>query len=260
MLKYKRSVRQILKSVSQPLNYYSLARACVYINPVDSLFRRYVLGGGEYPATVGLRTPAGVLRVRLRSTYDMLTVHEIFAWRCYPCTGNERVILDLGANIGISMLYFLSHAPDAFVIGVEPLGGNLATAEINLRSFHSRFELKSGAVMNYEGTVEFNVEETGRYSGLASRYGDRCIFHAFDIDELVSEVIERHGIIDLVKVDIEGAEGLVLQAISRKRYESIRGLAIEGDRIPWGLLAEMGYSCTSHMSGVHWFARVECLG
>lgn len=259
LLSYRRSPRQILRAFTDPLHYRSLLRACVvYRRPLDLLVRRYVCGGGAYPGVARLRAPGGTpLDIEIRSHYDVLTVQEIFVWRCYPCTGQERVIVDLGANIGVSMLYFLTHAPLAQVIGIEPMNGNAQSARRNLSKFTARSTLTEAAVMDYDGEVTFLTEPTGRYSGVARREGTPMTYHCVDINRLLDETAQRHGRIDLMKIDIEGAEGVVLSAMTDEAYSSIDRIAVEGDDFPLQRLAAAGFQHTVHRSGVHWFQRAD---
>jgi len=50
----------------------------------------------------------------------MLTVNEIFCREDYYCNGSVNVVVDLGSNIGLSALYFLSRNDKAKVYLFEP--------------------------------------------------------------------------------------------------------------------------------------------
>ena len=55
-------------------------------------------------------------------TADVSTFKKIFVWRGYDLhyPFQPRVILDAGANIGLSSIWFARRFPDARVIAVEP--------------------------------------------------------------------------------------------------------------------------------------------
>lgn len=236
----------------------ALRRSRVYRRPVEMIFWRYALGRGTYPATVQLRIPhAGNVDIQIRSHFDLLTVQEIFLWQCYPCDGDEAVILDLGANIGASMIYFLAGAPRARVVGVEPLDGNFAQARLNLDRYGDRAKLINAAVMNYDGSVELGVEDTGRYSGIGLSSERTEIVRCIDVNALIDETVQSYGRIDLMKVDVEGAEGPILRGVTEAGYAAIGRIAVEGEDIPYSRLEDVGFKHRKHASGVHWFGRKQ---
>ena len=55
-----------------------------------------------------MRTPAGVVAPTLHSSHDMFTVNEVFCREDYACGPGIRTVVDVGSNIGISALYFLT--------------------------------------------------------------------------------------------------------------------------------------------------------
>lgn len=253
---YRRSPLQIAKGLANSAHYRSLPRLTAYGKPVDAL-QRYVLGRGEYPAIVPVRAPGAhrPVDLRVRSRFDVLTVHEVFVWRCYPCSGHERVVVDLGSNVGISMAYFLASAPHARVVGVEPLAENVTQSAENLRQFKGRWEVRNAAVMDYQGEVELNVEPSGRYSGIGFVGGSPRNVPCVGIEDLIREVVAVSGPVDLLKVDIEGAEGLVLGRMTPSTLAMVNVIAVEGNAFPIAKLTSAGFTHNQHFSGVHWFKR-----
>lgn len=254
-LNYRRSLGQLVRAIYNPMHFRALRRAFVYEHPVRTLLWRYILGRGRYPTTVRIHSLGSNLDIGIRSHYDLLTVQEVFLWECYPCKGDERLILDLGANIGVSMLYFLSRAPNCEVIGVEPLQYNYTQAELNLEPYSDRVRMINAAVMNYSGTVDLGVEATGRYSGIAFTGGQVQTVECLHINSLVHEALATNSRINLVKVDVEGAEGPILRGLSDELFERIDALAIEGEDIPFERMVDLGFLHHRHASGVHWFQR-----
>jgi FkbM family methyltransferase len=136
-----------------------------YENPVDGL-SRYVRGTGEYPWTTTLRTPIGPVELLVPHPHDVRTVNEVFCRHDYG-GGTPRVVVDVGANIGVSALYFLTRRPDAVVHAWEPLASNLGTLRRNLAPFAGRAHLHERALAPEAGPATFLAEPVGRYSGLA---------------------------------------------------------------------------------------------
>jgi hypothetical protein len=82
--------------------------------------RRYLTARGEYPYVCRVRTPSGTIAPTLYSSHDILTVNEIFCRGDYRYGPDLRVAVDVGANIGISALYFLTRNSGARVYAFEP--------------------------------------------------------------------------------------------------------------------------------------------
>src|SRR6185503_1145252 len=127
---------------------------------------RYALALGSYPHTFSLRTPTGTANARAYSFHDVLTINEIFCRWDYRIDPSDRVVVDFGSNIGISALYFLTHAPESFVYCFEPLPLNCERLKRTLKNYADRYYLSATAVAPYEGKANFSYEATGRYGSI----------------------------------------------------------------------------------------------
>jgi FkbM family methyltransferase len=232
----------IARNVIRPTNYVALSRMLrVYERPLPAA-ARYFLGRGEYPCSVQVRTPAGVIPVTLFSSHDAITVHEIFCREDYRCPTPPRVVVDLGSNIGISALYFLTRSPSTYCELYEPDPRNVSRLLINLERFGDRFTLHERAVADRKGVLPFGRESTGRYGSLtlntsglspdtASSPGvtgtDVIDVHVEHVNSALQQAIARHGVIDLLKVDTEGTELATVQAINPALMPYIRRIVVE---------------------------------
>lgn len=222
-----RSIGKIAGSVLQRRHYVAARNMVkVYEHPVD-IFRRYLTGAGEYPTTVRLRTPLGWVSLRLYTAHDLLTVNEIFCRSDYQAGPDDRVIVDFGSNIGISATYFLSRNPDAFVYLFEPLPRNISRLHDNLRPFEGRYALQEVAVSTSAGEVEFGWEETGRYGGVDAAFGNTLTVKSVDSQQVLRDIVEKHGHIDILKIDIEGLESAVIDHIPVDLAGKIKKLYVE---------------------------------
>jgi hypothetical protein len=84
-----------------------------FYNPLSAL-ARYVTNRGTYPWRPKLRTPMGTIEVTLVDRHDLLTVNEIFCRWDYGSQA-RRVVVDIGANVGLATLFFLTRSTDAQV-------------------------------------------------------------------------------------------------------------------------------------------------
>jgi FkbM family methyltransferase len=236
----------IARNVIRPTNYVALGRMLrVYERPLSAA-ARYFLGRGQYPCSVRLRTPAGVTPVTLFNSHDAITVHEIFCRDDYSCPAPPRVVVDLGSNIGISALYFLTRSPSTYCELYEPDPRNVSRLLTNLAGFSDRFTLHEHAVADTQGVLPFEREPTGRYgslnlatSGLTgeaagtaaispSRAGTDVIdVQVEHVNSALQHAIDRHGVVDLLKVDTEGTELATVLAIDSALKPYIRRIVVE---------------------------------
>jgi FkbM family methyltransferase len=169
-----------------------------------------------------------------------MTVHEIFCREDYRSPSPPRVVIDLGSNIGVSALYFLTRSPSTYCELYEPDPRNLPKLLQNIEGYNDRLVLHEKAVADVEGVIPFKREPTGRYGaldpkGLASDHPhgagvDEINVQVEHINTVLEQAIARYGIIDLLKIDTEGAELATLRAIDPSLLKQIRHIAIEWEQ------------------------------
>ncbi|MFI5165063.1 MAG: FkbM family methyltransferase [Thermoanaerobaculales bacterium] len=133
---------------------------------------------------------------------------EIFGKRVYdfPAAAPDPLIIDCGANIGLATIFWKRLFPASHIIAFEPDPAIFAALESNVRTFGlGGVTLHDRAVWNAETSLEFRVEggAGGRLDPNAK--GDDVI-HVPTV-RLRDFLTDR---VDLLKVDIEGAETEVL--------------------------------------------------
>jgi FkbM family methyltransferase len=139
------------------------------------------------------------------SAYREIFVEQIYA---FTFEGNAPRILDLGANIGLSVLYFKMMYPEARVTAFEADPRIFGYLEKNVHgNGYTDVELINKAVWLENTTLEFCSE--GADGGRAAMAGDSNLIEVEAID--IVEYLEGKQF-DFLKMDIEGAEELVLPA------------------------------------------------
>lgn len=241
-------------------NYRTLARSVrVFERPFAALYR-YVSNRGSYPYEIALKTPTGRLAIDLPSFHDLRTVNEIFNRQDYGTRDDIDVVVDLGANIGISALYFLSRNRHCSVYCFEPSPVNLPRLERNLHPYADRVVIDPRAVSDVSGTFQFNAEPVGRYGGLLS--GDYTApvvnvidVEVIDINSALESVLARESRIDVLKIDTEGTEIPIVKAIRPDLLSRIGEIVLEA-RVAEPLFPGQ-FAQTDHASGVCRLAALE---
>lgn len=136
--------------------------------------------------------------------YDEIFNKEIYKFHTdspYP------YIIDAGANIGLSVIYFKQLFPQAEIVAFEPDEKVFQTLEYNVRSFDlERVTLFQKALWNEEKVLEFVLE--GADAGRIAFKQDTGQIVRVDTMRLRPFLDRR---VDFLKIDIEGAETSVLQ-------------------------------------------------
>jgi FkbM family methyltransferase len=205
--------------------------------PLDVLIR-YVFGRGTYPARFTVRTPIGEEVVTAYSYHDLLTLVECFGKLDYRVPRDISGVVDVGANIGISALYFLTRNPHVRVRLYEPVAENAKRLRRNLEGFEERYELLERAVGTENGTVTFAVEPTGRYGGIVTeRYLEKhglddartVEVPAVEINQVVRAARDAWGTVDLLKLDVEWSEADLIRSLHPESLRAVRRIYVEGD-------------------------------
>jgi FkbM family methyltransferase len=194
--------------------------------------RRFLLARGEYPYVCRVRTPSGMVEPTLYSSHDMLTVNEIFCREDYRCGRDLRVAVDIGANIGISALYFLTRNADLRVYAFEPDPRNVERLRSNLAAYFDRYHLEEVAIDTSDGSARFASDPYGRYGTLAYE-GDTWYEPTFidvrvrSINGVLAGILERESEIDILKIDTEGLEERLVSALDEDLLRRIRTIVYE---------------------------------
>lgn len=150
-------------------------------------------------------------RIELTDSYWYLfSLREIFSDQVYKFAANSETpfILDCGANIGLSVIYFKSLYPNCRIIAFEPDPEIFQVLQTNVNTFGlTNVELREQALWNSSNQIAFRPE--GSVGGAivdAGNSGVRTIqVQSVQLRDLLNQRV------DLLKIDIEGAEYEVLQ-------------------------------------------------
>ncbi len=145
-------------------------------------------------------------------TSDVDVFGQITVGDEYECLSRLKapyVIVDCGANIGVSAAWFLSRFPSTIVISVEPDPDNFALLDQNMRPYGSRWRGIQSALWSVDNLMlevhrEFrDGREWARAVRQPATQSER-VAPSITIGAILDQLPDRH--IGLLKIDIEGAE------------------------------------------------------
>jgi FkbM family methyltransferase len=183
----------------------------------------FLLGMGNFLQThlargeASIRLPGLKQTIYLRrGTSDIAVFNQVFLVEEYKVSLKEspRFIVDCGANVGLTTVFFRLMYPEAFIVAVEPEASNFAMLERNTSKLDSIHCLRAGiwnrdTFLRVENASaekwEFTFLETGNQPGAVKAISITSILQQFDRKE-----------IDILKMDIEGSE----QEVFSTNYES----------------------------------------
>ena len=177
---------------------------------------------------VVLRVPdlAGPLTVRT-GTSDLAIFDEVVIDHGYrfPMDHEPQVIVDVGANIGMATLWFKARWPKAQVIAVEPDPENFALLQRNLKDIPGVRTVQA-ALAPSDGTIGLETEglHPSAYHIRTLRPGETGVQAM-----TVTTLMQQCGIdqIDLLKLDIEGAEKELFGSPDLAWMDRVHTLAVE---------------------------------
>jgi FkbM family methyltransferase len=137
-------------------------------------------------------------------------------------------ILDLGANAGLASIWFLHRFPDAAIVAVEPNPDNYQIISMNLAPNDERVRIVKGAVWHRPKDLTLvrrnnDADAQVREIEPGDKAQDRIM--AWDIPGLME--IGDFPIVDLLKIDIEGAELELFRNGPERWLPLIRNICIE---------------------------------
>jgi len=218
----RRRLRAFRRRLFDGSNYRAIPRLFqVHDRPLRVLLED-AFSLGRYPRTMTIRTPTGPVSVQLFSAADLSTLNLVFCRQDYYAPPDSQVVVDIGSNIGLSSLFWLTRNPTTSVYCHEPAPISYDRLVANLRPFQGRFEARRVAVSDFQGEARLGIEPSGVNSSLELASADSVACQVVHINEVLEPVLARHGRIDVLKIDSEGHEFRTLQAIAPEQWSRIR--------------------------------------
>jgi len=167
----------------------------------------------------GVKTNITVDDIEQYTYLFKLFYYELF--RVTYMQTKSPVILDGGANIGMTSLYYINKFPTAQIYAFEPSKRNVSLCKTNLINAPN-FKIDQKALWDKSEILEFKLSNCSRYHSAFHRSESTYIeeVKAVRLDDWLKENCLKK--IDILKLNVEGAE---LKAI-RGLGEMIRNVSV----------------------------------
>jgi FkbM family methyltransferase len=147
---------------------------------------------------------------------DTGTMREVFFDRDYDIqTGRTiNVIVDAGANVGLTSVFFANKYPAATIFAIEPEEGNFSLLKKNVAHYPQVIPIHA-ALWNHSGGIQLSDPGRGEHGFVTGEALEISDVSARSVPSVtLSDLMLQFGIsrIDLLKVDIEGAEKEVFES------------------------------------------------
>jgi FkbM family methyltransferase len=164
----------------------------------------------------------GIINIR-HNTFDVKIFNQMFIYRQYnfEIAGDIKVIFDLGANNGMSALFFHKKYPNATIYALEPEASNFAAFQTNTKGITSIIGINK-AIWKSDGLV--NLDSGDSWAVKVDMVSGTNTVESVTMDSLISTYQIKQ--IDLLKIDIETAEKELFEA-STQFLTVTRNLLIE---------------------------------
>ncbi|MEO5910953.1 MAG: FkbM family methyltransferase [Pelobium sp.] len=158
------------------------------------------------------------LNLRVNNGSDHFIFSEVFDQQCYQLPLKPKsvhYIIDLGANIGLSTIYFSKIYPNAQIAFVEPIPENFLLTQKNLKANNITAHGYRNAISIYNDSIKMTLGDND-YGHKVSNipFGkelqtiNEVTVQGITINEIIKQL--KFPKIDLIKIDIEGYEGILL--------------------------------------------------
>ena len=170
----------------------------------------------EFRLTFKFADPIGRIKLKLRNNKgaDSFIFSELFLHNYYDLRlpREPRNILDLGANIGLTAIFWNRTYPRTKLACVEPMPNNLEILKWNIAENKVDVTVLEGAVAVADGDIYMEIadKDFGHQVATGASSGKETL----KVNGFSMPTIFRHlgwSEIDLLKVDIEGYEAYLLR-------------------------------------------------
>jgi FkbM family methyltransferase len=144
----------------------------------------------------------------------------------FPCTDNNLIVYDIGANIGNHTIYFSSAANNSYIYSFEPILDNYILLEKNIHDNEKKEQVNiyQLALGEKKDIVFMNFKQNMNYgtASIVSSTDNIPAVYKVQVDSLDSLNLPPP---DFIKIDVEGYELNVLKGM-RRTLENLKNVSL----------------------------------
>ncbi|MGZ3420122.1 MAG: FkbM family methyltransferase [Polyangiales bacterium] len=178
---------------------------------------------------VQFEVPQCAAPITLRvGTSDLPTFEQVFLERDYQVEFGftPQIIVDGGANVGYATIYFANRYPNARIFAVEPDLSNFEILKKNVAPYKNVTPIRA-ALWSRKTNLRISNPDDHKWAIRVEECDGAAddTIPALTIDDLIE--LGGEGRIDLLKLDVEGAEREVFGANYETWLRKVRAIVIE---------------------------------
>ncbi len=195
----------------------------------------------KFPFDIKLKTG----KFQFLTLADVRTFWCVFFSNVYNVNRTDKLLVDAGANIGTFTLYALLKAPESHVIAIEPAPDTCKRLRdvLHEHGLNSRCTIHEAALGSQIGTTTIDLKPESQFR--STGHGSGVQIPMVTLDHIVPD-----GTIDMVKLDVEGAEYTIITSGAANCLRRVKRMTMEfhpngSIQDLLGPLAHKGLSCIS---------------
>ena len=223
----------VINFIKKIINYYNIINVWKLFflvkNPLNLIF--YYFYQNYKFVKVIVKTPTGLVNIKLHNQEAIKTFFSIFIREDYFFENTNSNFIDIGSNIGLSSIYFLTRNKHNKVYCVEPDKFNQRLLYENLKKFEGRYIVNRSMLdIKDSNCTDFYLSKDGKHSRKkkigADYFKEKTIVEAQTLDKIfhLAESFFNSDPNIILKIDVEGLEKDVITNFKFSRYPKIKYL------------------------------------
>jgi len=194
---------------------YSTYKA-LFIDQIDQGVESIKLKGIKYPISIrkGTNDVNTIIQNLIRGEYGNFKYNI-----------NPKHIIDAGGYIGDVSIYYLNRFHNCNIIILEPNEDNYNLAKINLEQYSKRVKLIKAALWSKSEKLSVSGENSASFVSRSNGIKNKSVTESINLNTLLDEY--EIDILDILKIDVEGAESEIFSADSLHWIDITKLIIIE---------------------------------